>query len=151
MSGLMYTVGFENQSVSAIQDLIEGVTSSACPITIHRVEVSSDATALEQLRLQLLLRTTAGSGGSSITPRAKGPKNSVSAASSFNRNVTTPGTAGNPLHHGWRWGQIWNFDYVFGKAELVIEIPASTRFALALLNAPGSARAMSASIDFEER
>ena len=151
MSGLMYTVGFESIAVSAVADLLEGLTATGNPITIHRVEVSDDAIALEQLRLQLLIRTTAGSGGTSVTARAKSPLNSRASATTWNRTVTTPGTAGNPLHNGWRWGQVWNFDYVLGKSELVIEIPAATRFAFALLAAPGSAKSVSASIDYEER
>lgn len=151
MSGLNYSVGFENVAVSTVVDLLEGLTPSGNVITIHRIEFSDDATSLEQLRVQLLLRSTAGSGGTSVTPRAKSPLNSRASAVTWNRTVTTPGTAGNALTQGWRWGQVWNFDYVLGKPQLEIEIPSATRFALALLNAPTASKNFSVEIDYEER
>lgn len=150
MPGRRYTVGFENIAVAAAVDLLEGLTPAGNVITLQRLEASSNATALEQLRLALLLRTTAGSGGSSVTPRSD-PGNTVASAVTWNRTVTTPGNAGNALHPGWRWGQVWNFDYVLGKAELEIDIPAGTRFAFALLGAPGASRDMSAAITYIER
>ena len=150
MAGLRYTASFESVSVSAAVDLLELLTPAGKVITLQRLEVTSMHTAYEPLRLALLLRTTAGTGGTALTPRAD-PGNTIASAVTVNRTVTTPGTAGNILNQWSGWGQVFPFDYVLGKSELEIEIPTSTRVALALLNAPGGARNLGASITWIER
>lgn len=148
---LPYVVNVENQAIGTSPcDLFEGLSGSVNPISIHRIEVTNDAIALESIRLALVLRTTAGSGGSAVTPRALAPLNTRAAAAVFNKNVTTPGTLGNTFD-SWRWGQVYPLDIVLGKPELVIEIPANTRFALAMLSAPAAGKNFSYSIHFTER
>lgn len=146
---LGYSVTFDPVSVSAAVDLLEGLTAAGRPAKINRVKMASNYTSLEQLRWALLIRTSAGTGGSAATPRPLNPNNTTSPVTTFNRTVTTPGTAGNIWDQGY-WGQVYEFDMVLGKPSLEIEIPASTRFALALLTAPGAARTMNGTIYFEE-
>lgn len=151
MAGLSYSVNFENVTVSAaVQDIWEGLTGGTTAITLHRIGMSWQRTTQENVRYQLLLRSTAGSGGSSVTARALQGKNTTASGVTWNRTVTTPGTAGNVLD-SWDWNIVVPFDQVMGKSDLEIEIPAGTRFAFALLGAPGGAYAAASSIVYSER
>lgn len=150
MSGLNYTALFENQSVSAVQDLLEILTSADTPISVHRIQASAGVTTQEICRVILLTRTTAGSGGSSVTPVATNRRNTLAADATANRQVTTPGTGGVNLH-AWQWNLVMPLDIVLGKEDLVIEIPAATRIGLNLASAPGGARSLSGEVEWSER
>ena len=151
MAGLTYSVNFENVAISAgVQDIWEGLTGGTTAITIHRIGLSWQRTTQEPVRYQLLLRSTAGSGGSSVTPRPAQGKNTTASGVTWNRTVTTPGTAGNVLD-SWNWNIVVPFDNLLGKPELEYEIPAGTRFAFALLGAPGGAYNAASSIIYSER
>lgn len=150
MSGLTYTANVAHQTLTnAAQDLLEGLTSADTPITIHRVELSFATINQANTYFAILIRSTAGSGGSAVTPRATQRRNTLAADTAFNRQVTTPGTAGDVLGH-WDWNVVAPFDQLYGKPDLEIEIPAATRFALALLSAVGTL-AFSATLSFTER
>ncbi len=150
MAGLTYSAVFANQSVSATQDLLELLTSADTPITIHRLELSAGVTTQEVVQLQLVTRTTAGSGGSSVTPAATNRRNTIAADTAVNRQVTTPGTLGVTLH-AYQWNLVMPIDLVLGKAALEIEIPAATRVGIHLASAPSGARNLSGVVEFEER
>lgn len=150
MSSLNYTALFENQSVSATQDLLELLTSADTPISIHRLQLSAGVTTQEICRVILQLRTTAGSGGSAVTPVATNRRNTLAADVVANRQVTTPGTGGAQLH-AWQWNLVMPLDIVLGKEDLVIEIPAATRVGFSLASAPGGARSMSGEVEWGER
>lgn len=150
MSGLCYSASFENQSVSAVQDLLELVASADTPFTIHRIQLSCGVTTQEICRVQLLMRTTAGTGGSAVTPNATNRRNTLAADTAVARQVTTPGTAGVVLH-AWQWNLVMPLDIVLGKNQLEIDIAAPLRVALNLASAPSGARNMSGVIEFEER
>jgi hypothetical protein len=150
MSGLTYVASFQNQTLTnAAQDLLEGVTSADTPITIHRIEASFGTINQANTYFQLLIRSTAGSGGSAVTPAVSQRRNTLAADTVFNRQVTTPGTAGVVIN-GWQWNVVAPFDALLGKPDLEIEIPAATRFAFFLAAAVGTL-ATSCSITFTER
>ena len=151
MAGLGYTSSFENVTVTAaVQDLFEGVTSGTTVITLDRIELQFARTTQENIRLALLTRSTAGSGGTAVTARPQIPRNTVASGVTWNRTVTTPGTAGN-TYAAWAWNLVVPFDYVMGADNLKIEIGAGQRFALALLGAPGGAYAAASTIWYTER
>lgn len=149
MAGLSYTAQFENVSISATQDIMEITAASGVPLLIHRIELSWGVTAQEICRLQLLRRTTAGSGGSAVTPKPKNTRNTVAAACTVNRNVTTPGSAGDVL---WAFQQnlVVPVDELFGLDEIKIEVPGGGRIGLNLASAPAAARNASCTIFFTE-
>ena len=149
MNGLQYTAAFENVSISATQDIFEFVAAAGVPLIIHRVELSWGVTAQEIVRLQILRRTTTGSGGSAVTPRAINPRNTVAAATTVNRNVTTPGTPSDVL---WTYQQnlVVPVDELAGLPELKIVIPGGGRLALNLVSAPAAGRSCSGTIFFTE-
>lgn len=150
MSGLTYVASFQNVSLSnAAQDLLEGLTSADTPITIHRIEASFATINQANTYFQLLTRSTAGSGGTGVTPVASQRRNTISADTVFNRTVTTPGTLGVVIN-GWHWNVVAPFDLLLGKSDLEIEIPAATRFSFGLMAAVGTL-ATSCSITFTER
>jgi hypothetical protein len=150
MSGLTYSANFTHQALTnAAQDLLEGLTSADTPITIHRVEASFATINQASCYLGLLTRTTAGSGGSAVTAVATQRRNTIAADTTFARMVTTPGTLGVTLG-AWEWNVVAPFDQLYGKPDLEIEIPAATRFALALLTAVGTLSCC-AGITFTER
>jgi hypothetical protein len=95
--GRMYTVSFENVTISAAQDLIavKGSTGKTCKV--KRVWVGASNTALQtaqhlRLRCRYLPATvTAGSGGSAPTPAPLDPGDAA-AAFTARANDTTPAT-----------------------------------------------------------
>lgn len=149
MSGLHYTASFENVSVSATQDLIEIAAAAGVPVKIHRIELSWGVTAQEICRLQVLRRAAAGSGGSAVTPRALNSRNTVAAACTVNRNVTTPGSAGNVV---WTYQQnlVVPIDELFGLEELKLVVPGGTVLGFNLASAPAAARNASCTVFFSE-
>jgi hypothetical protein len=149
MSGLNYSVSFENIGIGATQDLIEITAAAAVPVKIHRIELSWGVTAQEIVRLQILRRTTAGSGGTAVTPSALNPRNTVAAACTVNRNVTTPGSAGDVL---WTYQQnlVVPVDELFGLEELKIIVPGGARIGLNLASAPAASRNGSCTVYFSE-
>lgn len=151
MSGLRYIASFENVGVTAaVQDLFEIRAAAGVPIKLHRIEITAGVTTQEIGRLQLITRTgSAGTGGSAVTPRAMNPRNTVAAAATIARNVTTVGTPGNVIA-GWQWNLVVPFDVVFGKPELEIVIPGGTNLALYIPAALGGTRNMSGNVHFEE-
>jgi len=149
MNSLSYSASFENISVSAAQDLLEISAGSGVPLTINRVEVSWDGTTQEVCRLRLIRRSDAGSGGSAVTARALNGRNTVASAAAIQRNVTTPGTAGDVL---WTTQQnlVVPVDELFGLDQLRIVVPAGARLGLNLVNAPAAARNCSVTVFYSE-
>jgi hypothetical protein len=149
MNGLQYSASFENVSISATQDIFELVAAAGVPIILHRIELSWGVTAQEIVRLQILRRTTTGSGGSAVTPRSLNSRMTVAAAGAVNRNVTTPGTAGDVV---WTYQQnlVVPVDELFGLDQLKIVVPGGGRIGLNLASAPAAARSASATIFFSE-
>lgn len=149
MSGLHYSASYENQSISATQDLIEITAAAGVPVILHRVEISWGVTSQEICRLQILRRSTVGSGGSAVTPVPLNSRNTVAAACTVARNVTTPGSAGSVI---WTYQQnlVVPVDELFGLEDLKIVIPGGGRIGINLASAPAAARNGSATVFFSE-
>jgi len=113
-------------------DLATLTSVSNIPIIIERVVITSSANAAAVQTLQLVRRSTTGSGGSSgtLTPE---PNSAPAASSTFAYNVTTPGTLKNGSDP-----EIWQMfaPYEFNrKTGGLLVVPGET-FAIAFPSVP---------------
>lgn len=116
--GRLYTIVFENVTVTAAQDLFSASGSSGKICRVKRVVLGASDTTLQtaqslRLRIQFMPKTiTLGSGGSAPTPQ---PVDSGDAAASFTAHVndttvaTTSGTASNQVCQGVHNFAGWDF------------------------------------------
>lgn len=153
--GLIYTASFENVSITnAAQDIWEFVAAAGVSLIIHSVRLTISPTITSgvaqdvRIRLQIQQRSTTGSGGAAVTPRAVNRRNTVSAATTVNSLVTTPGTAGNA------WGSdfvsiVVPYERIYTPDQR-IPITGGARWNLSLLAAAGSAYNASSEVYFEE-
>jgi hypothetical protein len=147
--GLLYSAPFENITVTdAAQDIIFLATSSSVPLRIHSIRVSAGVTTDVRARIQLIRRTTAGSGGTGITPSELFSRNSVSAATTVTHSRTTPGTAGDVIHAE-QWSLLVPFDWT-PTPEFRPQVGVSGYIGLHLAAGTGASRVMSGSVIFEE-
>lgn len=147
--GLIYTAPFENITVTdAAQDIVFLATSSSVPLLIHSIRVSAGVTTDVRARVQLIRRTTAGSGGTGITPSELFARNSVSASTTATHSRTTPGTAGDVLHAE-QWSLLVPLDWTW-TPEMRPHVPVSGFVGLHLVAGTGASRVVSGSITFEE-
>jgi len=103
-NGLVYTASFSNVSITnAAQNIWEIIGSASCSVLIHSIRLTVTPTitsgVAQDVRALLNLQriTTTGTGGSAVTPAPTNARNTIAAATTFNRLVTTPGTAGTVL------------------------------------------------------
>lgn len=155
MSGLFYRARINAVSIAVTpttSDIIECLTGTTNPVTIHRIVVNcKSVTTSEFYPIQLLKRTTAGTGGSAGTVVSKADINTRAAALTTNvGRVTTVGTA-STVYGDWDWNLLIPFDEVHGKAAMEIEIPAATRFSLFINAQLAGTRVFDGYIEFEER
>lgn len=99
--GRMYSVGFQNQTIAALQDLLRIAPAANKPVVLHALfisQVSQIQDAEEEMwRLQIIRGfTTAGTGGAAVTPQPLAPIDTASGAT-CRRNDTTVATAGTPV------------------------------------------------------
>lgn len=147
--GLMYSAPFENVTITdAAQDIVFLATSSSVPLVIHSFRVSAGVTTDVRARIQVVRRSTAGSGGTGITPSASYGRNTVSAATTATYARTTPGTVGNVLHAE-QWSLLVPFEWLL-TPEMRIQVPVSGFVGLHLAAGTGASRVMSGSVTFEE-
>lgn len=147
--GLLYSATFENVSMTdAAQDIIAIATSANVPIVIHEFAVTAGVTTDVRARVQILRRTTAGSAGTSITPRALHQRNTVSSATTVTYLRTTPGTAGDQLDSE-QWSLLVPFQRLY-TPETRIVVNNSGFIALNLVAGTGAARNISGRVVFEE-
>lgn len=155
MSGLFYRARINAVSITntpTTSDIIECLTGATNPITIHRIELyCKSVTTTEFIPVQLLKRTSAGTGGSGGTIVPKADINTRSAALTSNvGRVTTVGAA-STVYGEWDWNLVIPFDEVHGKMAMEIEIPAATRFSFFINTQLAGTRVFDGYIDFEER
>lgn len=155
MSGLFYKAEIVAVSITntpTTSDIIECLCGATNPITIHRIELTSKSVQTnEQYTIQLLKRTTAGTGGSAGTVVPQADKNTVAAGLTTTLGrVTTVGTA-STVYGNWDWNILIPFDEMNGKAALEIEIPAATRFSINITSQLAGTRVFNGAIFFEER
>jgi len=106
--GRVYTVEFENVSVSAAQDLFEIGPADDIPLKVRELELAqlSDVgdAAEEILRLRFIRgHTTSGSGGAAPTPRKTDERDAAAAftAETNNTTIASAGTGVNLKSTGW--------------------------------------------------
>lgn len=102
--GIQYLVSADNFSITnAAQDIFQIIAAAGVPVLIHSWKLTIVPTitsgVAQDVRAQIrtLIRSTAGTGGVALTPRPNNQRNTLAAAGTYNRTVTTPGTAGNVL------------------------------------------------------
>ena len=144
-----YTVPFDNLSVTndADQDIFELTAPSDAAIKIIGFELYSATTTDERVRLRLVRRSTAGSGGAgSVEVPTSGTLAAVGAA--VTQLNTAPGTIGDILL-AWYWSQLSPLTYA-PVPEGMIVVPPSGRIALNLQTAVASTRNWSGWLKFAE-
>lgn len=147
--GLIYSAPFENATITdAAQDIVFLASSSSVPILVHAVRISAGVTTDIRARIQIVRRSTAGSGGTGITPSEFYGRNSVSAATTATYARTTPGTVGDVLHAE-QWSLLVPFEWL-PTPEMRIQVPVSGFVGVHLAAGTGASRVMSGSVIFEE-
>ena len=158
-NGLMYTAQFSNVSVTnAVQDIWQVTAAVTASVLIHSWRVTVVPTITSgvaqdvRINLQILNRSTAGTGGTAVTPVAVNKRNSVSAVSTWTRTVvTTQGTAGNIIS-GDQVSIIVPYERIYTPDQRVV-LPAAASgsyISLFLTTAPGAAYNVSSEVYFEE-
>lgn len=154
-NGLMYKVTFDNVSITAAaQDIMEVIAAAGVPILIHAFKLTFVPTitsgVAQDVRAQIrtAVRSTTGSGGAAVTPRATNQRNTVAAAGTYTRTVTTPGTIGNVLGSE-QPSIIVPYERIFTAAQRVL-VPGGTRWVINLEASLGGAFNASFEMDVEE-
>jgi hypothetical protein len=150
----MYKVAFDNVAITAAaQDIMEIVAAAGVPILIHAYKftvvptITSGVAQDVRAQLRTLVRSTTGTGGVAVTPRATNQRNTLAAAGTYTRTVTTPGTPGNVLGSE-QPSIIVPYERVFTAAQRIL-VPAGTRWCLNLEASMGALNA-SFEMDVEE-
>ena len=145
----VYLVPFDNLSVTndSDQDIFELTAPSDAAVKLIGFELYSAVTTDERVRLRLVRRSTAGSGGAAAT---EVPANGTSAAlgASVTQLNTTPGTIGDILL-AFYWSQLSPLPYT-PIPEAMIIVPPSGKIALNLETAVASTRNWSGWLAFAE-
>lgn len=149
--GRIYTVSTGLQAVTAAQDLITLTLPNDLIVQVHwwKIGQSSDAGDAESEQLLAILHRTAaaGSGGSSITPKAMNTGDVASSVTAA-RNNTTQSTLTDQLDDG-------NFNVMAGISEIYTPetrpiVSPSKIIVLELAKAPADSINVSATLCFEE-
>jgi hypothetical protein len=147
--GLLYSAAFDNVTMTdAAQDIVFLQTSAAVPIIIHEILITSNVTTDVRARIAIVRRSTAGSSGTAITPRALYERNSVSAATTATYLRTTVGTVGNLLDAD-QWSMLVPFQRLY-TPETRIAVASSGFLGVNLVAGTGASRVISGKIVFEE-
>ena len=143
-NGILYLSEFDNVSITnAAQDIFQIIAAAGVPVLVHSWKLTVVPTitsgVAQDVRAQLrtLVRSTAGSGGTAVTPRAVNQRNTLAAQGTYNRTVTTPGTPGNVLSAE-QPSIIVPWERVF-TADQRILIPAGTNWCVNLEAGLGAA------------
>lgn len=153
--GLMYTASFQNVTVTnAAQNIWEFICASNVGILIHSIRLTFTPTitsgVAQDVRAQLNIQTitTTGTGGTATTPAAVNPRNTVAAATTVNRLVTTPGTLGTVMSSD-NVSIIVPYERIYTPDQRIPVSPGK-RLALNLSAGLGSSFSASSEIYFEE-
>ncbi|MGH7102293.1 MAG: hypothetical protein ACREFJ_07830 [Acetobacteraceae bacterium] len=160
MSGIRYAATFSGTSfagvaVSAAQDLFYILASSAVPVRLHRLSLStSGQTSPGNLIISVQRFTsavTAGSGGSSVTPVELAQVSGRAATSTVRANDTTRATTTGSKQVLWAgtMQDLNNLDDVL-VPELWPWIPAGNAMIVGLEVAPGSGVPLFGAVHFSE-
>jgi hypothetical protein len=154
-SGLMYTASFQNVTVTnAAQNIWEIIAAAGTSLLIHSIRLTFTPTitsgVAQDVRAQLNIQTisTTGTGGSAKTPAPLNVRNTVTAVTTFNSLVTTPGTLG-VIKDSENVSIIVPFERIYTPDQR-IPIGGGGRLALNLSAGLGASYAASSEIYFEE-
>lgn len=152
--GIIYKVTVDNVALTAAaQDIIELTAAAGVPILIHGFKLTIVPTitsgVAQDVRAQLrtLKRSAAGTGGTAVTPRAANSRNTLAAAGTYTRTVTTPGAAGN-VTGSEQPSIIVPYERVFTAGQRIL-VPAGTVWSLNLEASIGTP-SFSLEMDVEE-
>ena len=119
----------------ADQDLFVIGAGSNNKLVIHEFEIYSDATTAASLKLELVRRSTAGTGGSAVTEEPLDPDMTITPTATVTTDVETPGT-GTDVLANYFWEQLGPLIHRPAPEDRVI-VDVSTFLALQLLTSPG--------------
>lgn len=154
-NGLMYIAAFSDVTVTnATQDLIEMIAAAGVPALVHSIRITFVPTIVSgvaqdvRAKLQIVTRSTTGSGGSAVTPSPENTRNTVAAVTTVNKLVTTPGTIG-VVKSADQVSTILPFERIFTPDQR-IPIAGGGRLCLFLATALGAGYQASGEVYFEE-
>lgn len=152
--GLIYTSVFQAVAVTAAQDLMSLLTTSACPIKLHYFSCgqNTDFGDAQEEILRIRIRrgmTTVGSGGSApaAVPQLRGGR----AALSTPRANDTTAASGGTIEEVWE--ELWNVRTPFiwmPTPQIQPDCDVSMRIAFNLPVAPADSLTMSGTVVWEE-
>jgi hypothetical protein len=153
--GLVYTASFNSASVTnAAQNIWEIIAAAGTSLLVHSIRLTFNPTIVsgvaQDVRAQLNIQviTTTGTGGVAVTPAPLNKRNTLAAVTTFNRTVTTPGTAG-AIYDSELVSIIVPFERIYTPDQR-IPISGGNRLALNLAAGLGTAYNASSEIYFEE-
>ena len=154
MGQRVYTMQFNNVSVSAAQDLLAIYTGAAKAIAIHEVTLGQvTATTVGNLRLTLKRlppTVTSGSVGAAGVINPVNPGDAAATVTGRTNDTTQATTTGTPaILKGDVVNVLNGYQYLPPPEDRPV-IGLSSAFIVSLDSAPGSAEAMSGTITFEE-
>ncbi len=149
MAGRMYSVGFTDVAVTAIQDLFQ-IEAKTIPVVLHSIVISQNSdvgdSAAENLTITIK-RVTDAVGN--VTAEVKLDQRDAAALANLNVNDTTPLTTGVETVHA----ECWNIAIPFiwmPPPELRIKISPDDAVTVNLPTAPTDSLTMSGVMYFEE-
>ena len=131
-------IDIANAGTDADQDIFVLATSSSVKAVLHEFEIYSNATAAASLKLELVRRTGAGTGGTPITEEEHDPDNSTAATVAMTTDAEGPGTISGAALKNFYWEQLGPLIYRPAPEDRII-IDVSSFLALNLLTNPASA------------
>ncbi|MGE0138676.1 MAG: hypothetical protein AB7R77_12715 [Ilumatobacteraceae bacterium] len=147
MANRMYTVSFENVSISAAQDLFEITPADDKPVAIAGLFLSNvggtaDAgDAQEELLRLAIIRgfTTSGSGGSAPTPAPCAPADSAAGFTAEVNNTTLANTGTTATLHADGWNVRVPYGNWWIPEAWIWASQANTTIVVRLVGAPADA------------
>jgi hypothetical protein len=131
-------IDIADAGTDADQDIFVLASGSANKVVLHEFEIYSDTAIAASLKLELVRRTGAGTGGTAITEEEHDPDNTVANTCSMTTDAETPGTiSGAALKNFW-WEQIGPLIYRPAPEDRII-MDVSQFLALNLLTSPANA------------
>lgn len=155
--GRMYTVQFDNVSVSAIQDLFEITPADDKPVAIRGLFVSQTGVAdvgdaaEEMLTVQIIRGYTAsGSGGSAPTPAPISPVDTAAGFASEVNNTTIANTGTAVILHSDNFNVRAGYQMMWPDDMAPRATQANTSIVARLTRAPADAITLSGTLYVEE-
>ena len=148
MGKIVYTP-FDGISVtnSADQDIFLLTAPSTHKLELHAFELTSPKTAAEAVKLVLMRRSTAGTGGVGSTEVLR-EEDDAAITGTCTQLVTTPGTDGAVIQ-GWQWEQLGPLTMLY-TPEMRIVVQPSGFLALHLSTVLGATTLWSGYVAWEE-